>query len=193
VTLRQLPYELTLPDWRNLIDTGHQLLATESLQHLAVGTVIAKAGLPKGIFYRHWTSRHAYLLALHRSFHERLSGGMHTAMTGRVPGRNRLAAGMSAYLDASLSHPATRALLSEARTHQLLGPQVTARNKELARAITTDVDALGWQPVPPIATLLSAVIVETALQELETGEPRLDLRRAAVRLVAPHHPADCSG
>lgn len=190
MTLRQLPYELTLPDWRNFIDTGHQLLADSSLQQLSVGTVIAKAGLARSVFYRHWPSRNAYLLALHRSFHEELSGAMHTATTGRVPGRNRLADGISVYLDASLGHPANRALLSEARTHQVLGPQVTARNRDLARGITTDVDALGWQPVPPVATLLAAAIVETALHELDTGEPHLGLRRATLRLAAPHHPAD---
>jgi AcrR family transcriptional regulator len=191
VSLRQLPSELTAPEWRNLLTTGQQLLATTELQQLSVGAVVTKSGAPKSVFYRHWPSRHAYLLALHRSFHEQLAGCMHTAMDGLIPGRSRLSAGMHAYLDVCLTHPATRALLSEARTDALLGPQVCARNKDLARTISTDVDALGWQPVPPIATLLAAMIVETALQELALGERRIELRTATVRLAAPHHPADC--
>ncbi|MDT3395136.1 TetR/AcrR family transcriptional regulator [Streptomyces sp. B1866] len=176
------------PGQRALLDAGLRLLATTDVPRLSVNAVVAAAGMAKGSFYQHWRSRHAYLVTLHRAFHDRLARAVEAATAPLPPGRDRLATGIAAYLDGCLADPATKALLVQARTDADLGPEVGARNRAFTAVAVADLAALGWRPAEPVATLLVAAVAETALHELAAGEQLDALRGAVLRLAArePH-------
>lgn len=175
------------PGRRALLDAGHRLLAHSDLARLSVNAIVAEANMAKGSFYQHWPTRRDYLVALHRAFHDQLATAMEAAIDHVPPGLDRIAAGMTTYLDGCLTRPATKALLVQARTDAELGPHVAARNHDFARMATADLKALGWAPAEPIAALLVAAVAEIALHELTAGHRRDDLRNAALSLAA-HDP-----
>lgn len=176
------------PGRRALLDAGRRLLVSEDLARISVNAIVAEANMAKGSFYQHWPTRRDYLLALHRAFHDQLMSAVGLAIDGLPPGLDRIAAGMTSYLDECLACPATKALLVQARTDAGLGPHVAARNHDFARLAHPDLAALGWQPAETIAVLLVAAIAEIALHELAAGHRRDDLRTAALSLAA-HDPA----
>lgn len=171
------------PGRRALLAAGRTLLSTEDLTKLSVNAIAAEAKMAKGSFYQHWPSREAYFVALHRAFHDDLDTKVTAAIAGLDPGPDRLAAGITAYLDGCLADPATKGLLVQARTDAGLGPEVAARNATAAALITADLTAISWQDPTPIATLLVAAIAETALHELTTTSPHPPLREALLRLA----------
>ena len=106
------------PGRRALLDAGSALLGDPggpSLTGMSVNAVVAAAGMSKGAFYQHWPDRTAYLVALHRRFHDELQAAVADAMTGRPPGLSRLTAGLHACPDGSPAAPHARALLFQAR------------------------------------------------------------------------------
>ena len=171
------------PGRRALLHAGRTLLASEDLSRLSVSAIVTAADMAKGSFYQHWRSRADYVLALHRAFHDRLMESVIATIADLGPGRDRLAAGVGAYLDGCLAEPATKALLVQARTEAGLGDEVAARNRQAADVITADLAAMGWHDPDPIAALLIASIAETALLELTEGGRRDDLRDAILRLA----------
>ncbi|MGC4988454.1 TetR/AcrR family transcriptional regulator [Nocardia salmonicida] len=173
------------PGRRALLNAGRQLLATENLSKLSVNAITAAAEMAKGSFYQHWPSRESYLLALHRAFHDELDARVGTATADLPPGEERLAAGITAYLDGCLAAPATKGLLVQARTDAGLATEVSARNSAAATLLTTDLTAMGWTDPEPVAVLLVAATAETALLELDTQSPRPDLRAALLRIARP--------
>ncbi|WP_020499704.1 TetR/AcrR family transcriptional regulator [Sciscionella marina] len=172
---------------RSLLEAGQRLLAGEDLSRLSVNAIVAEAKMAKGSFYQHWSTRTDYLVALHMAFHDQLTAAADAAIEALPAGLDRLAAGMTAYLDGCLNHPATKALLVQARTDAALGPHIAARNDQFARIAVADLEALGWHRAGPVATLFVAAVAEIALHELGTGQPHHDLRTAALRLAA-HDP-----
>ncbi|MFE1594579.1 TetR/AcrR family transcriptional regulator [Nocardia sp. NPDC058705] len=173
------------PGRRALLNAGRQLLATENLSKLSVNAIAAEANMAKGSFYQHWPSREAYILALHRAFHDDLDAQVAAATADRPPGEEHLAAGIAAYLDGCLAATATKGLLVQARTDAGLATEVAVRNSAAATLITTDLTAMGWSDAAPVAVLLVAAIAETALLELDSQAPRPDLRAALLRIARP--------
>ena len=139
--------------------------------------------MAKGSFYQHWPSRAEYVRALHARFHDQLEESIAAAIADLPPGRDRLEAGMNAYLDGCLAEPATKALLVQSRTEAGLSDLVAARNESAAVSILPDLVALGWKPPEPIAALLVAAVAEIALVELAAGKRDNGLRRGLVRLA----------
>lgn len=175
------------PGRRALLDAGQRLLASSDLARLSVNAIVAEATMAKGSFYQHWATRHDYLVALHRAFHVQLADAVEAAVEHLSPGLDRIATGMTTYLDRCLACPATKALLVQARTDAELSTHVAACNHEFARMAISDLKALGWEPAEPIAALFVAAVAETALHELTAGHRRDDLRSAALRMAA-HDP-----
>lgn len=167
-----------------LLDAGQRLLGTADLARISVNSIVAEAGMAKGSFYQHWPSRAEYVRALHARFHDQLEESIAAAMADLPPGRDRLEAGMSTYLDGCLADSATKALLVQSRTEAGLSDLVAARNESAATLIAPDLAALGWTPPEPIAVLLVAAVAEIALIELANGKPDEQLRRALLRLAA---------
>jgi AcrR family transcriptional regulator len=171
------------PGRNALLDAGQRLLGTADLARISVNAIVAEAGMAKGSFYQHWPSRAEYVRALHARFHNELEESIAAAIADLPPGRDRLEAGMNAYLDGCLSEPATKALLVQSRTEAGLSDLVAARNESAATLVLPDLEALGWAPPGPIAVLLVAAVAEIALVELANGKPDKQLRRALLRLA----------
>jgi len=175
------------PGRNALLDAGRRLLGGADLARISVNAIVAEAGMAKGSFYQHWPSRAEYLRALHGRFHDQLGNSIAAAVTDLPPGRDRLAAGMNAYLDGCLAEPSTKALLVQSRTEAGLSDLVAARNQSSATLLLPDLVALGWTAPEPIAALLVAAIAEIALIELGAGQRDDELRRGLVQL-ATHTP-----
>ncbi|GAB7144547.1 TetR/AcrR family transcriptional regulator [Mycobacterium riyadhense] len=171
------------PGRNALLDAGQRLLGTADLARVSVNSIVAEAGMAKGSFYQHWPSRAEYVRALHARFHDQLAEAIATAMDGLPPGRDRLEAGMNAYLDGCLADPATKALLVQSRTEAGLSDMVAARNEGSAALMQPDLVALGWARPEPIANLLVAAIAEIALLELAAGKRDNELRGGLLRLA----------
>lgn len=171
------------PGRNALLDAGQRLLGSADLARISVNAIVAEAGMAKGSFYQHWPSRSEYLRALHARFHDDLQQSITTAMGDLPPGRDRLEAGMNAYLDGCLADPATKALLVQSRTEAGLSDLVAARNQGSATLILPDLTALGWAPPEPVAVLLVAAVAEIALIELAGGKRDKQLRRGLLRLA----------
>jgi AcrR family transcriptional regulator len=171
------------PGRNALLDAGQRLLESADLARISVNAIVAEADMAKGSFYQHWPSRAEYLRALHARFHDQLGESIAAAMADLPPGRDRLEAGMNAYLDGCLAEPATKALLVQSRTEAGLSDLVAARNESSATLILPDLAALGWVPPKPVAVLLIAAVAEIALIELAAGKRDKQLRRALLRLA----------
>jgi AcrR family transcriptional regulator len=171
------------PGRNALLDAGQRLLGTEDLARISVNAIVAEAGMAKGSFYQHWPSRAEYVRALHARFHDQREESIVAAMADLPPGRDRLEAGMNAYLDGCLAEPATKALLVQSRTEAGLSDLVAARNAAAATLIAPDLVALGWAPPEPIAALLVAAVAEIALIELDVGRRDDALRSGLLRLA----------
>jgi AcrR family transcriptional regulator len=166
------------------LDAGQRLLGTADLARVSVNAIVAGAGMAKGSFYQHWPSRAEYVRALHARFHDQLTDSIAAAIADLPPGRDRLEAGMDAYLDGCLAEPATKALLVQSRTEAGLSDLVAARNEASATLMLPDLVTLGWAPSEPIAALLVAAIAEIALVELAAGNRDNELRRGLLRLAS---------
>jgi len=171
------------PGRNALLAAGQRLLGTADLARISVNAIVAEAGMAKGSFYQHWPSRAEYVRVLHVRFHDELAESIATATADLPPGRDRLEAGMNAYLDGCLADPATKALLVQSRTEAGLSDLVAARNDSSATLVLPDLVALGWAPPEPIAALLVAAVAEIALVELAAGKRDKKLRRALLRLA----------
>jgi AcrR family transcriptional regulator len=158
-------------------------LGSADLARISVNAIVAEAGMAKGSFYQHWPSRGEYVRALHARFHDELQDSIAAAMADLPPGRERLEAGMNAYLDGCLAKPATKALLVQSRTEAGLSDLVAARNESSATLVLPDLETLGWAPPGPVAVLLVAATAEIALIELANGKRDKRLRRALLRLA----------
>ncbi|MFC6016792.1 TetR/AcrR family transcriptional regulator [Plantactinospora solaniradicis] len=174
------------PGRRALLDAGTALLgdpAGPSLAGMSVNAVVATAGMSKGAFYQHWPDRTAYLVALHRRFHDELQTLVTAAIRDLDPGLPRLTAALTAYLDGCLAAPQARALLFQARHDNALTAEVAARNAAFAAMVEPDLTAIGWQPPDPAASLLIAMAVHIAAVENTIGAPRRDLRETAAAFL----------
>jgi AcrR family transcriptional regulator len=172
------------PGRNALLDAGQRLLSTADLARVSVNAIVAEAGMAKGSFYQHWPSRAEYVRALHARFHDQLEDAITAAIAHLPPGRDRIEAGMNAYLDGCLADPATKALLVQSRTEAGLSDLVAARNQTAATLILPDLEALGWPAAEPVAKLLVAATAEIALIELATGKRDTQLRRGLLRLAS---------
>jgi AcrR family transcriptional regulator len=158
-------------------------LGSADLARISVNAIVAEAGMAKGSFYQHWSSRTEYVRALHVRFHDELEASIASAMADLPPGCDRLTAGMHAYLDGCLTEPATKALLVQSRTEAGLADLVAGRNESAAALIAPDLLALGWAPPEPVAALVVAAAAEIALAELVAGQRDDQLRNALIRLA----------
>ena len=94
------------PGRNALLDAGQRLLGSADLARISVNAIVGEAGMAKGSFYQHWPSRSEYLRTLHARFHDDLLELITAAMSDLPPGRERLEAGVDAYLDGCLAEAA---------------------------------------------------------------------------------------
>jgi AcrR family transcriptional regulator len=166
-----------------LVAAGLRLAETTNLSALSVNLVVEEAGVAKGTFFHHFGDRAAFLVALHRAFHDRLFEQILGAVADLEPGRERLLATAYAYLDGCLRNRGVRALLLEARAEPAITAAIAARNSLVVELQGPDFEALGWPDAASGAALWNGMVVEAALLELAGGESRPQLRTALARFL----------
>jgi AcrR family transcriptional regulator len=166
-----------------LVEAGLRLAENTSLGAMSVNLLVEEAGVAKGTFFHHFGDRGAFLVALHRAFHDRLFAQTLAAIAGLPPGRRRLLAAAHAYLDGCLRHRGVRALLLEARAEPAITVAIAERNALAVELQSPDFHTLGWPDPSAGAALWSGMVVEAALLELAAGERQDRLREALERFL----------
>jgi TetR/AcrR family transcriptional regulator, transcriptional repressor for nem operon len=159
-----------------LIDAGLRLAERTGLAGLSINLLVEDAQVSKGTFFHHFGDRASYLLALHREFHDRLLAEIDKATSTMPPGRERLIASATTYLDACLRDRGVKALLLEARADPVIAEEIGARNASAAKLVRADFKAMGWRHPLECAQLWVGMTAEAALLELKAGR-----RSSAVR------------
>jgi AcrR family transcriptional regulator len=166
-----------------LLEAGLRLADENGMANMSVNDVAAAAGVGKGSFYVHFVDRAAFLLELHRGFHDALVEDIEAATAGIKPGADRLVAATTAFLDAALRERTVRALLLDARAEPQIADEVAARTARITRLFEQDLRAEGWPDPAPAARLYVAMCTETAISELSRGRRDNTLRRSLTRYV----------
>ncbi|HWI74622.1 MAG TPA: helix-turn-helix domain-containing protein, partial [Baekduia sp.] len=163
-----------------LLDAGVAVAERHGLAGLSVNRVVAEAGVAKGTFYVHFADRNAFVDALHARFHDAVDAAVATAITGTEPGPDRLILGIEAYLDVCLRDRAVKALALEARSDPALSSLMATRHDRFATIAVPSFKAMNWPDATAAAQLLTAMVSEIAIRELDAGR-RLPPSRRALR------------
>ena len=166
-----------------LLTAGSVLAETTGLEGLTVNAVVETAGVSKGTFFHHFGDRTSYLVALHRDFHDTIFTEVQRAVAAMAPGRDRLAAIATVYLDACLRHRGVRALILEARGQMPIQDEIMRRNNFNVDFITIDFVTMDWPRPRATARLWVAATAECALIELDAGKADSEARAALQDLV----------
>jgi TetR/AcrR family transcriptional repressor of nem operon len=171
------------PTRQALLHTGLGLADSTELSSLSIDQVVEQTGVAKGTFYVHFKDRAAYLVALHRRFHDELRV-MILARAGQLtPGPDRLREGARAYLDACLRARGVKAMLAQARGLPEIGREVASANDRFAHDIEPDLAAVGSPHPREAAQLFVAMAADVALRELDAGGPLPPLRASLLAYV----------
>ncbi|HXA29606.1 MAG TPA: TetR/AcrR family transcriptional regulator [Candidatus Angelobacter sp.] len=166
-----------------LLEAGLRLADDNGMANMSVNDVAAAAGVGKGSFYVHFIDRAAFLLELHRGFHDALVEDIETAIDGVKPGLDRLTALTTAFLDTAMRERTVRALLLDARAEPQIAEEIATRVSRIARLIEQDLRAEAWPDPAPAARLYLAMLTEASLTELARGRRDNTLRRSLLRYV----------
>lgn len=167
----------------SLLEAGLRLADENGMANMSVNDVAAAAGVGKGSFYVHFVDRAAFLLELHRGFHDALVEDVDAAIDGIKPGADRLVAATTAFLDTALRERTVRALLLDARAEPSINAEIATRTARITRLFEQDLRAEGWPDPAPAARLYHAMCTEAALSELSRGRRDNTLRRSLTRYV----------
>lgn len=161
-----------------MIEAGLRLADTTGIAGMSVNRVVSEAGVAKGSFFHHFGDRTGYLLALHRTFHDRILSDTLRTVTTLPPGPERMLRGAVAYLDACLKSRGVRALLLEARAVPEIAAEIRIRNEQVARLCEPSFVAMRWPHPLESARLWTGMVAEAALLEFDVHGPRPALREA---------------
>jgi TetR/AcrR family transcriptional repressor of nem operon len=167
-----------------LLDAGLRLADQNGMANMSVNDVAATAGVGKGSFYVHFVDRAAFLLELHRGFHDALLEEITAATDGMKPGLDRLAATTTAFLDFCIGEGNVRALLLDLRAEPQVAEEIATRTARITKLIEQDLRAAGYADAAPASRLYNAMMTETALSELARGRRDNALRRSLAGFVA---------
>jgi TetR/AcrR family transcriptional repressor of nem operon len=169
-----------------LLQAGLHLADQNGMANMSVNDVAAAAGVGKGSFYVHFVDRAAFLLELHRGFHDGMLEEIDDATAGIRPGLDRLGVTSTTFLDSALRQRSVRALLLDARAEPRIADEIAARTARITRMVEQDLRAAGWPDPAPSARLYVAMATETALNELSRGRRDNTLRRSLLSFVSPN-------
>lgn len=167
----------------SLLDAGLHLADQYGLGNMSVNDVAAEADVGKGSFYVHFPDRAAFLLELHRRFHEQLMADIRESCDGMTPGVDRLTTAATTFLDVCLHERTVRPLLLDMRSELQVADEIAARTAQITRLFEQDLRALGWPDPAPAARLFMSMCSDTAVSELHRGRRDLALRRSLLRYV----------
>ena len=167
-----------------LLNAGLQLAHAGALSALRVDEVVNAAGVAKGTFYVHFSTREDFLVALHGRFHDRLAESIDRAVTGHPFGMLRLLRGSLAYLDGCAEQHGIKAMLLGARAEPAIQQAVSAQNARFAGLAADEFKAAGWPAPQHAARLWVGMVAEAAIAETEAGRKLAPLRQALRRFLA---------
>lgn len=170
------------PTRQELLDAAVALAERDGLNALAVARVTAAAGHAKGTFYIHFPDRAAFLVALHRRFHDTLFSQVLNATSTDTPGPERVRRRLLAFLDGCRALPGVRALLRDARAEAPVAAEVSRRNRQAAAVLATDLAGSCNHP-RETAYLLVLAAADLAARESERRRRLPAARRALLDLV----------
>ena len=122
-------------------------------------------------------------MALHRRFHDVLFDEVMSVIGDMQPGKDRLAAAATTYLNGCLRDRGVKALLLEARGHLPIADEVTRRNRMNVDVVAADFEALGSPHPREAARSGSRRRRNARLMELERGRRDPAARSALDALV----------
>ncbi len=152
-----------------LVDAGLRLAGAGGLTGLSANRVVAEAGVAKGTFFHHFGDRAAYLVELHRTFHDRIAEDVRSSAADLPRGRERLLAATRTYLDACLRQRGVRALLFEARSEAAVLAEIGRRDQISAAFLVNDFRAMDRPHPLECARLWVGMTREAAVIEFDTG------------------------
>jgi TetR/AcrR family transcriptional regulator, transcriptional repressor for nem operon len=161
-----------------MIQAGMRLAETTGLAGMSVNLVVKEAGVAKGSFFHHFGDRAGYLLALHRTFYDKLLSDTLKVTADMPPGAERLWAAAVAYLDGCLRSRGVRALLLEARAVPLIAEEIRKRANHLASLCEPHFAAMGWPHPMESARLWMGMVAQAALIEFDSRCRQPVLREA---------------
>ena len=167
-----------------LVDAALSLFEREGLAAVSIDAMVRQAGVAKGTFYVHFRDRDAFLLEIHRDFHDRLACRIESATERAAPGMERLWLGITAYLDGCLAERGRKALLFDARSESSLSEEVARRNESMAAVAARELGAAGHPSSRATARLVVAMAAEVAFAEMRRGRKDIALRDALRRMIA---------
>lgn len=171
------------PTRLELLDAAVQLAEREGLQALSVARITDAAGHAKGTFYVHFPDRAAFLVAMHRWFHDTVFSQVIADTAGDPPGTERARQRLVAFLDACRSLPGVRALLVEARTDPAVAEEVQRRNRQAANMLASDLAGTCTHP-RETARLLVIAAADIAGRESAERRQLATAREALLTLVS---------
>lgn len=175
------------PTRHELLDAAVGLAEREGLAGLSVARVTAAAGHAKGTFYVHFPDRAAFLVAMHRRFHDGLFDRIVADTAAERPGPARAASRLSAFLEGCRALPGVRAVLLEARAEPAVAAEVDRRNRQAAAVLSADLAGCCAQP-RETARLLVLAAADVAARESDRRR-RLPAARQALLELIPGTPA----
>ena len=172
------------PTRHELMDAAVSVAEQEGLAGLTVARITAAAGHAKGTFYVHFPDRAAFLVALHRRFHDALFSRIVAATAAERPGPARAGKRLTAFLDGCRALPGVRAVLLEARTEPAVAAEVDRRNRRAATVLAADLAGCCAQP-RETARLLVLAAADVAARESDRRRRLPSARRALLGLIPP--------
>jgi TetR/AcrR family transcriptional regulator, transcriptional repressor for nem operon len=157
----------------------------DGLASLSIHDITSLAGVAKGTFYVHFADRTDVLVAIHRSFHDKVFAHI-TDTTKTLPaGRRRAEQRIIAFLDECRRQRAVRALLLEARTDPTIEVEAQRRNVQAAGLLSADLWAEGHDVLAmELAHLIVVATADIAIREFLAGRKLHPLRNALLRFLS---------
>lgn len=170
------------PTRQELLDAAVALAERDGLNALSVARVTAAAGHAKGTFYIHFPDRAAFLVALHRRFHDALFSQVLNATATDTPGPERVRRRLLAFLDGCRALSGVRALLRDARAEAPVAAEVSRRNQQAAAVLAADLAGSCSRP-RETAYFLVLAAADLAARESERRRRLPAARHALLDLV----------
>ena len=167
----------------SLLDAGLHLADEYGLGNMSVNDVAAEADVGKGSFYVHFPDRAAFLLELHRRFHDQLIADIRESCAGMTPGVDRLTTAATTFLDFCLRERTVRPLLLDMRSELQVADEIATRTAQITRLFEQDLRAMGWPDPGPAARLFMSMCSDAAVSELHRARRDSALRRSLLRYV----------
>ena len=166
-----------------LITAAIELAERDGLHALSVAQITAAAGHAKGTFYVHFPDRAAFVVAVHRWFHDTVFAHVISETSNDEPGPQRARRRIIAFLDTCRTMAGVRALLIDARSEPAIAPEVDRRNRQAAAVLSADLRGRTEYP-HEMARLLVIATSDIAGRESARGRRLPSARRALLELVS---------